>query len=158
VKTEHQAKIDCPADEVFSFLADGTNNPRWQPPVIQTDAPNGPVGAGTKFRQRVRHPFGFKVSADYEIVEYEPPDRLVVRTISGGPIRPSQRYELASNADGSTSVRSIVECELSGLMRLAVPLLPVLYPLFAWEASWIDNVRDLLSGLSSHSEEKISGT
>jgi hypothetical protein len=32
--------------------------------------------------------------------------------------------------------------------RIAAPLLALLHPLFAWEASWLDKARDILQGLS----------
>jgi uncharacterized membrane protein len=143
--TEHDVRIDRPAAEVFAFLADGTNNPRWQPPVIETHPPAGPIGVGAQFHQKMRHPLGFKVSADYRVVDYQPGRQLSVQTSSGGPIRPTQRYELTANGDGSTTVHTAIEYRPQGIMQLARPLLGLLHPLFAWEASWIDNARDVLS-------------
>jgi hypothetical protein len=64
-RIEHHVNIDRPTEEVFDFLADGANNPHWQPPVTETTQSNGPLGVGTKFHQMMRHPLGFKVSAGY---------------------------------------------------------------------------------------------
>jgi hypothetical protein len=93
----------------------------------------------------MRHPLGFKVSANYQIVCYEPPRELALQTSSGGPIRPTQHYELTANTDGSTTLRTIIEYHPQGLMQIARPLLALLHPLFAWEAAWIDNARETLS-------------
>lgn len=144
-RIEHHVNINRPTEEVFDFLADGANNPRWQPPVIETTQTDGPLGVGTKFHQKMRHPLGFKVSADYRIVSYQPPRELALQTSSGGLIRPTQRYELTANTDGSTTLRTIIEYRPQGLMQIALPLLALLHPLFAWEASWIDNAREVLS-------------
>jgi uncharacterized protein YndB with AHSA1/START domain len=144
-RIEHQVKIDRPAEEVFDFLADGANNPRWQPPAVETTQTNGPLGVGTEFHQTMRHPLGFKVSANYRIVSYERPRELALQTSSGGPIRPTQRYELTADTDGFTTLRTIIEYHPQGLVQIALPVLALLHPLFAWEASWIDNARETLS-------------
>jgi hypothetical protein len=49
----------------------------------------GPLGAGTTFRQTVRHPLGFTVSADYRITVYDRPRQLAMVVTSGGPVRPT---------------------------------------------------------------------
>jgi uncharacterized protein YndB with AHSA1/START domain len=144
-RIEHHLQIDRPATEVFAFLADGANNPLWQPPVIETTHAARPLGVGTTFHQKMRHPLGFKVSADYRIVSYVPSRELAFQTSSGGLIRPTQRYELTANSDGSTTLRTVIEYHPHGLMRITLPVLALLHPLFAWEASWIDNVKDELS-------------
>lgn len=36
VQAQHEVQIEQPVDIVFDFLADGANNPRWQPPVVET--------------------------------------------------------------------------------------------------------------------------
>jgi uncharacterized membrane protein len=143
-RVEHRVTIDRPADEVFRFLADGANNPRWQPPVVKTSRADVQLVAGTRFNQTMRHPFGFRISSDYRITVFEPNRALALKTISGGPIRPVQHYELTAESDDRTTVRSIIEYQPHGLVRLALPTLAFLRPLFAWETSWLDNVRELL--------------
>ena len=141
----HEATIDRPAKEVFDFLAGGANNPSWQPPVVATTHPDGPLGAGSIFRQTVRSPLGFKVSADYELTEFDRPRTLALKIRSGGPIRPTQRFDLSQTADGQTTVRNTIEYRPSGIAKLALPVLIVLRPLFQWQTSWIKNVRDSLT-------------
>ena len=49
------ADIDWPIDEVFAFLADGTNDPKFSPRVLEIrKATDGPVGVGTLFDSRVK--------------------------------------------------------------------------------------------------------
>lgn len=144
-RAEHQVTIDRPAEEVFAFLANGANNPRWQPPVIETTQTDPTLGVNTRFHQTMRHPLGFKVPADYQITTYEPGRELALETTSGGPVHPTQRYELTSTPDGGTILRSVIEYQAQGLMRFALPVLALLHPLFAWEASWIEKARDAVS-------------
>ncbi len=94
----------------------------------------------------MRHPLGFKVSADYRVAVYEPGRELALQTSSGGPLRPTVRYLLTADTNAATTVRSIIEYRPAGLAQIALPVLALLHPLFAWEASWIDNARDVLGG------------
>lgn len=48
-RAEHQVTIDRPAEEVFAFLANGANNLRWQPPVIETTQIDPTLGVNTRF-------------------------------------------------------------------------------------------------------------
>jgi uncharacterized protein YndB with AHSA1/START domain len=141
-KAQHEVRIERPITEVFDFLADGTNNRRWQTPVVQTTF-EGSLGDGTTFGQRVRHPLGFTVSADYRISTYEPTHCLAMTVISGGPIHPTMTYMLRAEGE-CTVVRCVVELQLFGIARLATPMLVLLHPLYGWEASWIEHLRDVL--------------
>jgi uncharacterized membrane protein len=143
-RVQREVQIDRPAEEVFAFLADGSNNPSWQPRVIETIQVDTPLGVGTRFHQTVRHPLGFRVSADYVLTVYEPGHELALRTTSGGPIRPTQHYHLTADTTTSTTVRSCLEYRPEGLARGAYPLFALLRPLFSWEASWLDRAGDVL--------------
>jgi len=49
------AVIDRPITEVFEFLADGTNDPKFSPRVQEIrKATDGPVGVGTVFESMVK--------------------------------------------------------------------------------------------------------
>ncbi len=146
MQAEHDVVIARPIDAVFGFLADGTNNPYWQPMVVRTepDRPGQPLGVGTVFRQRVRHPLGFTVSADYRLTTYQPPTALAVVVVSGGPVRPTMAYDLTSDGGRVTTVHCTLRSDPKGLAKLAAPLLNLVHPLFAWEAAWVDNARDIL--------------
>jgi uncharacterized protein YndB with AHSA1/START domain len=147
-KAAHDIRINRPITEVFDFLADGTNNPRWQPMVVRTTRPEGALGVGSTFRQRVRHPLGFTVSADYRITAYDFPHHLAMTVSSGGPIRPTLTYTLTTDGQ-ATILRCTIEHHTNGLARIATPALALLHPLFAWEASSIERARLLLDPTSS---------
>lgn len=142
----HEVRIARPPEEVFAFLADGANNPSWQPPVSETTrvGGDGPVAVGSAFRQRMRHPLGFTVGADYRVTVFDPSRALATVVTSGGPLRPTLAYELRAEEDGGTLVRATVSYRPGGIARLAAPALALLHPLFAWESAWIEHARDVL--------------
>jgi uncharacterized protein YndB with AHSA1/START domain len=148
-RAQHSVEIARPIEDVFDFLANGTNNPRWQNRVTSTTQLGDTLGVGTAFRQSMRHPLGFSVPANYRITGFERPRLLVTKVTSGGPIRPTETYELTENATGGTAVRRTIDVRAAGAARIATPVLALLRPLFAWEASWLDKARDVLQGVSA---------
>lgn len=47
--------IDRPIEEVFAFLADGTNDPSFSPRVVEIrKATDGPTGVGTVYESTVK--------------------------------------------------------------------------------------------------------
>jgi uncharacterized protein YndB with AHSA1/START domain len=117
---EHSVVIRRPREEVFAFLADGENDVRWRPAVLDVRRERGPGGAGDLYRQGVKGPFGRRVPADYEVTALEPGRRRAFRAIAG-PVRPEGSYELA-DADGGTRVTFRLTCAPAGLARLMTPM------------------------------------
>lgn len=71
-------QIARPLEEVFEFTADFANSARWDPGVSKsTKMTDGPVGVGTKY-DLVAEFGSSQVPMTYEIVEYEPPTRVVL--------------------------------------------------------------------------------
>lgn len=111
----HEVSISRPPEDVFAFIADGENDPRWRPGVADVKHESGD-GAGAVFRQGMKGPMGRRIDADYRLTIYEPGSRLAFEVIAG-PVRPHGRYELSPEGDG-TRVRFTLECELSGAKKL----------------------------------------
>ena len=57
-------EIHRPPAEVFAFLADGENGPRWRAGVVDVRLKSG-HGRGAIYEQGVKGPFGRRVPADY---------------------------------------------------------------------------------------------
>jgi uncharacterized protein YndB with AHSA1/START domain len=134
-RSQSVQRIERPADVVFDFLADGANNPQWQPLVIQTRREGGSLGVGTRYTQQMRHPLGFRVSSDYTLTRYDRPKTLSFEVTSGGPVRPTGTFELTPIDAGTTDVRYTIEYRTHGLMSLLVPFLAVAGLLFRWQTS-----------------------
>ena len=116
---EHSVVIDRPLPEVFAFVADKENDPRWRPGVAEISKASG-EGRGAVYQQTVKGPGGKPVDADFEITELDPNKRIAFRTIAG-PVRPEGSFEFAE-ADGGTRVTFSLRAELSGLKRLMTPM------------------------------------
>jgi hypothetical protein len=144
VSEQHRVEIARPPEDVFAFLADGTNNPRWQKRVTKSTQSGDSLGVGTTFAQSIRHPLGFRVPFGYRITTFDRPRTLAVVGVSGDPIRPTVTYEIVASPPEGSSVTCTLEYALAGGARIAAPILVLLRPLFAWEASWLDNARDVL--------------
>jgi len=116
---EHSVIVGHSIDEVFAFLADGENDPRWRNGVLDIARVEG-EGVGARYRQGVKGPMGRRVAADYEVTEFAPPRALGFRAIAG-PVRPEGRYELEPVGDG-TRVRFALECSPTGFARVMTPM------------------------------------
>jgi uncharacterized protein YndB with AHSA1/START domain len=75
---ERSIEIARPPEEVFAFLADATNDPRWCASVVACEQRQGD-GPGTDARYVARHkptPFHRVMSRKIEVVEHAPPRLL----------------------------------------------------------------------------------
>ncbi len=103
--------------EVFAFIAEPENLPRWDPAiraVRRTDA--GPVRRGSGLLVTAEEA-GRSVSVDSRVVEFEP-DRVfgVAATFSGIPLRLRWRTEPAGSG---TRVTAEAEADVGGFLALA---------------------------------------
>jgi uncharacterized protein YndB with AHSA1/START domain len=94
--------IDRPIDEVFAFLADGTNDLKFSPRVQEiTKTTDGPVGVGTKFASTVKDA-GKTSRREFELTEFTPPSRIRWTERSKNIITvPSGGYDLVAEGTGT---------------------------------------------------------
>ena len=111
----HQVTIQRPAEEVFAFIADGLNGPRWRPGIVDI-ALVSDSGVGATYKQGVKGPGGRRVDADYRVTAYEPDRRLAFEAIAG-PVRPTGEYLLEEAGDGTRLTFSL-QAELGGIKKL----------------------------------------
>jgi uncharacterized protein YndB with AHSA1/START domain len=107
--------IQRPVSEVFAFVADGLNGPKWRPGILDIAHASG-EGVGAVYRQGVRGPGGRRIAADYEITAFDPPNGLAFKAIAG-PVHPSGEFRLAE-AGGATRLSFSLDVSLSGWKRL----------------------------------------
>jgi hypothetical protein len=99
-RVEHSVVIGRPVDEVFAFVTCVENNVKWQPSLLAAAADTaGPVGVGSRFRER-RRVLGIPVESEYAIEEFDPPCRCAVRSLAG-PLSFHVAYRLCPIADGT---------------------------------------------------------
>ncbi len=108
--------ISRPVHDVFAFVADGENGPKWRTGIVDIARVRGDGGVGTAYRQGVRGPMGRRIAADYEITALAP-DRSLEFQTTAGPVRPHGRYDFES-VDGATRVTFSLDAALAGIRRL----------------------------------------
>lgn len=113
--------IARPIDEVFDFVKDARNRPRWDDSVDSEELTSPePIGVGSTVRTRMRS-MGRDYELDWEVVEHEPPRRQRIESTSG-PFSTTLLYDLAEDTDG-TAVRFSVTGRPAGALRLMQPLI-----------------------------------
>jgi carbon monoxide dehydrogenase subunit G len=114
--------IDRPSEEVFNFLADGTNDPKFSPRVLEiSKTTDGPVGVGTVYASTVKDA-GVKTSREFKITEFDPPNRIRWAETSKNQVTaPEGGYDLATEGSG-TRVTIYNVLEGHGIGKLFAPL------------------------------------
>lgn len=98
-------EIDRPVEEVFSFLADGENDPKFSPRVLKiAKTTDGPAGVDTVYRSTVKDA-GIKTHREFRITEFEPPRSIRWTETSKNLVTGEGGYDLEPAGDGRTRVR-----------------------------------------------------
>jgi len=94
---DNSITIDRPVEEVFAFLADFENIPKWNYYVLRVEKiTSGPAGLGTKYHQMRK--------TDEQILtiqEYEPGRRLAARTTPESSPQLEMRFDLEKAGGGT---------------------------------------------------------
>jgi uncharacterized protein YndB with AHSA1/START domain len=120
-QAERSATVERPIADVFAFLADGLNNPRWRPDVTSIELVSG-SGLGARYAQSMKGPGGRTIRGDYTITRYDEPTRLDFE-VTAGPARPTGSFTLVELTPTSTDVTFSLTLTPTGLMRLAGPMI-----------------------------------
>ncbi len=115
------AVIDRPIDEVFAFLADGTNDPKFSPRVQEIrKTTDGPIGVGTVFESTVKDA-GMKSSRKFELTEFVAPTKIRWSERSKNMVTvPLGGYDLEKVSDTQTKVTIHNEFAGHGFGKLIV--------------------------------------
>jgi uncharacterized protein YndB with AHSA1/START domain len=118
VELERSVLIRRPLDEVFALASDPKKDPDWSAVVEQVEA-TGPLEVGVHLIQRV-HLLGRRAHVPVEVLEYVPPERVVLRaSISHIHVLGWRLFE--QTRDG-TRVTFRTQARLGGLFSLTTPL------------------------------------
>jgi uncharacterized protein YndB with AHSA1/START domain len=118
---EASESIARPAEDVFAFIADVRNDPRWHTDVLEARLRHGASPAkGSVFEIKTK-PFMGVSGGTVTISQYEPPRRLVF-DVNMGKMKPTTTFTVTRDGSGSRVTRRI-DMEPAGLMRLMAPLM-----------------------------------
>src|SRR5262245_21494645 len=120
-KLEIDTVINRPVEEVFAFLSNPENYPKWVSGTSEVKITSeGPIGVGTTYRSVVTF-LGRRIEGEIEFTEYEPNRGYALKTISGPfPLEDSVTFE---RVEGGTRVSETHVGEVGGFFKLAEPLL-----------------------------------
>lgn len=120
-KIEASAVINRPMEDIWKFMIDLANTPKWDPGVLeakQTSA--GPIGVGTTVQ--TRHPKDRVLNA--RVIEYVPGQKFTLE-FTTGPVKGSKISYSIEEADGqkSTKLTRPFDIRFSGFYKLVGPFL-----------------------------------
>jgi carbon monoxide dehydrogenase subunit G len=111
--------IERPVHDVFRFVADLENVPRWNYAIVETRKTTaGPPGVGTTYRQLRSVPS--RTEEILRITELEPNKRVEIHG-EIGPFVGTLIYEF-EELDGATRLTNSAELEARGIAKLASPI------------------------------------
>jgi uncharacterized membrane protein len=119
-KIERSIVIDRPVVQVWDFVHEPANDPRWQTTLVETRTlTERPMGVGTRLAEQ-RKFLGLRIDVTLEVTEYEPHTRSSIKSVSG-PVPLSGSYVLEP-ANGGTRFTVTGELDAHGLFKLAEPV------------------------------------
>jgi uncharacterized membrane protein len=122
VDVQTEIVINRPADSVAAYAADPGNAPAWYANIISARwETEPPVRTGSRIAFTARF-LGRRLAYTYEITEFIPGARLVMRTAQG-PFPMETTYGWQAKDAGSTRMTLRNRGEPTGFARLAVPFM-----------------------------------
>lgn len=122
IKTEVAVIIQRPIEEVFAYVTDVANFPRWAGAVVveSRQTSPGPLGVGTTFVQ-VNRFLLLRFTSQFTVKVYRPPSEFVYQT-TAGLFQFTGHYTFAPVA-GGTRFLSRDRAVPGGPLKLFAPLL-----------------------------------
>ena len=121
IRVETRVHIDRHSEEVFAFISNFGNNPKWQSGQLEARVTSeGPLQVGSTYDQVAKF-LVRRIESTFEVLEYEPNRRLKAASTSGS--FPITFTRLVEARGGGTEVTAIIEGDASGSFKLAEPLL-----------------------------------
>ena len=122
ILVETTLTIARPPAEVFAFVSDMTNAPRWQTGLHEVHRLTpGPLRVGTE-HDFVRRFAGRRVASRNRFVAFDP-GRFVAFEFPQGSVTGRGSYRVEPDEHGGSLLTGRVELEPKGVMRLAQPVL-----------------------------------
>ncbi|GGX18482.1 SRPBCC family protein [Streptomyces chryseus] len=118
-KFEGTAEIDRPVEEVFAFLADGSNDLEFSPRVREIAmTPDGPTSVGTVYRSVVEDA-GMTTRREFRISEFQVPHTIRWTELSKNLVTATEGgYDLVALPGGRTRLTLFNVLEGHGIGKL----------------------------------------
>ena len=146
VTMRSEITISRPAEEVFSFISDGSNDPKWRTEVYRMDV-SGPPQLDTQWVEYSKFFKFFETVTPTVVKEFNAPHRVTIETPIGHPTWLRSVREVTPNG----ALESTLSYELAferAAMRQLLPMTPPASIITWWYspriAKYLKNVKRLL--------------
>jgi carbon monoxide dehydrogenase subunit G len=119
IRVEHSVQISRSPEDVFGRLADVERVPEWQSSAVEVRA-DGALSHGSRIFEK-RRLMGRELDNELEVVAFDPPRRLTLRSLAG-PVKLTIDHELAA-VDGGTRLTVVASGKAGSVMKLAEPMI-----------------------------------
>jgi carbon monoxide dehydrogenase subunit G len=127
-KFEKSIIINRPVEEVWKFLSNLGNFPKWDRGIYEVrQTSKGPIGVGSTL-QSDRLFLGWHGIGEFVVTEYEP-NRVLALRGGAGSSSGNLRYTFES-VTGGTRLTGTSEVQLGGWLKL---LMPLIAPIAEWD-------------------------
>lgn len=117
IKVEHSVVINRPLAEVFAYMCNPANEPKWQDGVVDAHiSSGGALGVGTEISE-TRKFMGRDMVSKLTVTEYEENHKFAGK-VTEGPV-PFEVAQIFESADGGTEVSITITGEPGGFFKLA---------------------------------------
>ena len=124
VRIDGQIVISLPVEEVFDFVADERNEPRYNARMVRAEKVSGdPIGAATRFETELKT-LGRTMSMTVEFTRFERPRLLASRTTSS--MMETEGALTFEAVAAGTRIRWSWEVRPRGPLKLMTPLVGLL--------------------------------
>lgn len=146
-QVQAEITIDCPIEEVFSYISNPRNESTWMPGAAGiSNVSSETTDVGTTYDSRV-HFLGAGMDFKVEVTEYQKPTAYTYRA-THGPIDSYRHFQLKSVPEGGTQVIMELKGNSSrGIIRVAEDVL--MRAGHRHEQHSLENLRDILESQSS---------
>jgi uncharacterized membrane protein len=122
MNVEASMVINRPVAEVFDFVANFENHPKWENNFQKVKLLNStPTGVGTTYQCELKLP-GQSATSKFEITEYEINKKIAFEGEPAGPARPKGSF-LFESVPGGTKLTLLPRPEFRGFFRLLEPIM-----------------------------------
>jgi uncharacterized membrane protein len=122
INVEVSTVINRPVAEVFAFVANLENHPKWETDFQAVKLLTAtPSGVGTTYNCLLKFP-GQSATSKFEVIEYAPNQKIAYEGEPAGPAKPKGSFLFESVA-GGTKVTALPQPEFRGLFKLLEPMM-----------------------------------
>ena len=122
INVEVSTVINCPVADVFAFVANFENHPKWEMNFQKVKLlTSTPTGVGTTYQCDLKLP-GQSATSKFEITQYEANKNIAFEGETAGPAKPNGSFLFESVA-GGTKITLLPRPEFRGLFKLLEPMM-----------------------------------